>query len=106
MRVADIALGLRVRRNGGGSSLVQDRPGDPRLHGRRVGIVISEPDRQGTGGTYTVRIQWEGTALTETVHVHRLEPLPLADQPVTLGGQRQAAPGTFVAKPPSTLSSC
>ena len=98
MRVADIALGLRVRRNGGGSALVQDRPGDPRLHGRRTGIVTTLPERQGSGGTYTVNIQWEGTSLLESIHVHRLEPLPMADQPVALGGSWQAAPDTFVAK--------
>ena len=99
MRVADVQLGLRVRRHGGSSSLVQDRPGAPGLKGRRTGIVITLPDRQGTTGTFTVRVQWEGTTLTEEVHVHRLEALPTHKQPVALGGQWTPVPGTFVAKP-------
>jgi hypothetical protein len=101
MRIADIRLGMRVRRHGGSSALVQDRPGAPGLKGRRVGIIISLPDRLGTTGTFTVDVQWEASTLSEKVHCHRLEALPTKQQPVALGGQWQAEPDTFIAKPPA-----
>jgi hypothetical protein len=98
MRVADIRLGLRVRRHGGASSLVQDRLGTPGLKGRRVGIVVSLPERLGATGTFTCDVQWQGSTLRESIHVHRLEALPTAEQPVALGGNWSADADTFVAK--------
>jgi hypothetical protein len=76
MNVADVTLGLRVRRHGGSSSLVPDRRGDPALKGRRTGVVTTLPVRLGKTSTYTVNVRWEGTDIIETIHVHRLEPVP------------------------------
>jgi hypothetical protein len=86
MKAADFQLGQRVRRRSGDSSFVRDRTDNPALKGRRVGVVIGLPqpisDRQ-----RGVMIRFEGSTVTETVPIHRLELLPDEQQPVELGGQ-------------------
>lgn len=95
MKAADFRLGMRVRRRSGDGSFVKDRLTNPSLKGRRIGIVVGlphpiTPKQQG------VTVQYEGTLLSETVPIHRLEALPLRDQPVALGGQWTANEKTFV----------
>lgn len=85
MRAVDFQLGMRVRRRSGDSSFVRDRVGNPALKGRRIGVVISLPEAI-SNRQCGVTIQFEGSVLTETVPIHRLEPLPPEQQPVALGG--------------------
>lgn len=94
MKAAEFKLGLRVRRRSGDGSFVKDR--GAALKGRRIAIVIGLPEvispkQRG------VRVQYEGTLLSEIVPIHRLEALPLREQPVALGGQWTAPAGTFIS---------
>ena len=97
MKTADFQLGQRVRRRSGDSSFVRDRTDNPALKGRRIGVVIGLPqpisDRQ-----RGVPIRFEGSIVTETVPIHRLEPLPLEQQPIELGGNWKPADTLSPAK--------
>lgn len=86
MKASDFQLGMRVRRRTDESSFVRDRRDHPKLKGRRPGIVIGTPERMGERHL-AVRIQWEGSTRQDLVLIHRLEKLPLKEQPVALGGQ-------------------
>lgn len=99
MKASEFKLGLRVRRRGGESSFIPDRRDNPRLGRRRVGIVVGLPEALSTVHR-AARIQWEGSSLTELVHVHRLEQLPLDEQPVALGGKWVADDTTFLTPRP------
>jgi hypothetical protein len=95
MKSADFKLGMRVRRRSGEGSFVKDRLAGTSLKGRRIAIVIGLPEVI-TPKQRGVRVQYEGTLLAEIVPIHRLEALPLREQPLALGGQWTAKPGTFV----------
>ena len=99
MRVEEFALGLRVKRRCGESSFVRDRPGNPDYIGRRTGIVIGLPEAV-SARHRAATIQWEGTSRSELVLVHRLEALPLDQQPRDLGGCWKPDDSTFLAKRP------
>jgi hypothetical protein len=95
MKSEDFKLGMRVRRRSGEGAFVKDRLSTPGLRGRRIGIVIGLPEPI-SPKQRGVAIQYEGTLLAEVVPIHRLEPLPLSEQPVALGGQWTADERTFV----------
>ena len=96
MRAEDFKLGMRVRRRSGEGSFVRDGISKA----RRVGIVVGLPEPVNARHR-GVRIQPEGSSIIETVLIHRLEPLPLKDQPVALGGQWTPEDHTFLtSKPP------
>lgn len=88
MKATDFKLGMRVRRRTDETSFVRDRRDHPALKGRRIGIVIGLPERHGVHHV-AVRIQWEGSTRIDCVMIHRLEQLPIEQQPVALGGQWQ-----------------
>ena len=90
MKADDIQLGMRVRRRGGESSFLRDRPGNPALQGRRVCVVIGLPEPTNTKQR-GVKVQVENSSFTELVPIHRLEPLPLAEQPERLQSLLAAA---------------
>lgn len=91
MRAEDFRLGMRVRRRSADGAFVRDRTGTP----RRVGIVVGMPETINNRHR-GVRIQHEGSTRIEMVLIHRLEPLPLEQQPMALGGQWQPPDGTFL----------
>jgi len=95
MKATDFKLGMRVRRRSGEGSFVKDRLGTRGLKGRRIGIVVSLPE-QITPKQWGVTVQYEGTLLSETAPIHRLEALPLREQPVALGGEWTPTKGTFL----------
>lgn len=93
MRAEDFKLGMRVRRRSGEGSFVRDGINKA----RRTGIVVGLPEPVNARHR-GVRVQLEGSTFTETVLIHRLEPLPLAEQPVALGGKWTPDGSTLVAK--------
>ena len=96
MKTTDFQLGMRVRRRSGEGSFVKDRPATGGLRGRRVGIVIGLPEPISPKHR-GVTIQWEGSASApETVFIHRLEALPVKEQPVALGGKWTPDDATFI----------
>jgi hypothetical protein len=98
MKAADFKLGMRVRRRSGESSFVKDRcgrQGGAPLKGRRIGIVVGLPEAI-SPRQRGVTIQYEGALRSEVIPIHRLEALPLKEQPVALGGTWQADASTFV----------
>jgi hypothetical protein len=92
MKADDIQLGMRVRRRGGETSFLRDRPGNPALQGRRTCVVIGLPEPT-TAKQRGVRVQYENSTFTELVPIHRLEPLPLTEQPEPLQPLLAAALG-------------
>lgn len=86
MRAAEFQLGMRVRRRSGDSSFVRDRTDNPALKGRRIAVVLTLPEPI-SNRQRGVTVRFEGSTITETVPIHRLEPLPPEQQPVALGGQ-------------------
>jgi hypothetical protein len=98
MKAADFRLGMRVRRRSGESSFVRDRgqgQGGVALKGRRIGIVVGLPEAI-SPRQRGVTIQYEGALRSEVIPIHRLEALPLKEQPIALGGTWQANENTFV----------
>lgn len=96
MRAEDFKLGMRVRRRSGEGSFVRDGISKT----RRVGIVVGLPEPVNAKHR-GVRVQPEGSSIVETVLIHRLEALPLKDQPVALGGQWKPDDPIFhTSKPP------
>lgn len=97
MKTEDFKLGMRVRRRSDEGSFVKDRAGAA-LRGRRIGIVIGLPEPISPRHKGCA-VQWEGSASApEVIFIHRLEALPLKEQPVALGGQWTAATDTFLSK--------
>lgn len=86
MKADEFRLGQRVRRRANEGSFVKDRNTNPALKGRRIGIVIGLPELM-SPRIFAVRVQWEGSTRSDAVPIHRLEALPLEQQPVALGGQ-------------------
>lgn len=95
MKRDEFQLGMRVRRCASSRSFVQDRGRD--FQPRRVGIVVGLPEMI-TASHYAATIQWEGSSLRDSVQIHRLEPLPLKEQPVALGGEWTPTKSTFVGR--------
>jgi hypothetical protein len=91
VKVSEFKLGMRVRRRSGESSFVRDRLGKS----RRVGIVVGLPESV-SDKHKAAAVQYEGTLRLENVLIHRLEALPLKQQPVALGGQWVADETTFL----------
>lgn len=91
MRVDEFKLGMRVRRRSGEGSFVRDGISKT----RRIGIVVGLPEPVNAKHR-GVRIQPEGSSIVETVLIHRLEPLPLEEQPVALGGKWVPGDHTFL----------
>lgn len=90
MKVSDFRIGLRVKHRADETSFVRDRRGQPKLKGRRIGIVIGLPERI-SDRHLAARIQFEGSTRVENVLIHRLVSLPKKQQPVALGGEWQGA---------------
>jgi hypothetical protein len=86
MKVTDFKIGMRVKQRSDETSFVRDRRGQPKLKGRRIGIVIGMPERIGERHL-AARIQFEGSTRVETLLIHRLTPLPKDQQPIALGGK-------------------
>jgi len=86
MRAVEFRLGQRVRRRANEGSFVKDRNTNPALKGRRIGVVIGLPELM-SPRILAVRVQWEGSTRFDEVAIHRLEALPLKEQPIALGGQ-------------------
>jgi hypothetical protein len=105
MLIADVKLGLRVRRHSGTSALVRDNHATGQLKGRRTGIIISLPEAIEGTSHRQVRVQWEGSTMSELVLVQRLEALPLEQQPIALGGSWTPDESTFVVKRPAAATS-
>lgn len=95
MKRNEFQLGMRVRRCASSRSFVQDRNRD--FQPRRVGIVVGLPEVI-TPSHYAATIQWEGSSLRDSVQIHRLEALPLEEQPIALGGKWVPTPTTFVGR--------
>jgi hypothetical protein len=95
MKTSDFKLGMRVRRRSGDGSFVKDRLRGADLKGRRIGIVISLPERV-TPKQWGITVQYEGTTLSEVIPIHRLEALPLREQPIPLGGAWTPNEKTFI----------
>ena len=95
MKASDFKLGMRVRRRSGEGAFVKDRLGKS----RRVGIVIGLPEPV-SNKHRGVTVQIEGSLRQEKILIHRLEALPLKEQPIALGGQWKPDASTFL----STLS--
>ena len=96
MKTADFQLGMRVRRRSGEGSFVKDRLSNTALKGRRIGIVVGMPEAISSKHK-GVLIQWLGSvSAPETVFIHRLEPLPIKEQPVALGGKWTPDEHTFM----------
>lgn len=93
MKRHEFQLGMRVRRCASSRSFVQDRGRD--FQARRVGIVVGLPEMV-TPSHYAATIQWEGSSLRDSVQIHRLEALPLQEQPIALGGEWVPTKHTFV----------
>ena len=97
MKTDDFKLGMRVRRRSDEGSFVKDRAGSG-LKGRRIGIVIGLPEPISPRHKGCA-VQWEGSvAPPEVIFIHRLEALPIKEQPVALGGQWTADASTFIAQ--------
>lgn len=76
MRLAEVQLGLRVRRIGGSSALVRDEAARTGGKARRTGVIASEPIRSATSSHRSVDVRWDGTDLLERIMIHRLEIVP------------------------------
>jgi hypothetical protein len=76
MRLAEVRVGLRVRRIGGPSALVPDEPSRTGGKARRTGLIITEPLKRPHSTHRTVDVRWDGTDLVETIMIHRLEIAP------------------------------
>ena len=93
MKVSEFKLGMRVRRRSGEGAFVKDRLGTS----RRIGIVVGLPEPV-SNKHRGVAVMLEGTARQEVILIHRLEALPLKDQPIALGGQWKPNEHTFLSK--------
>jgi len=90
---------MRVRRRSGEGAFVKDRLGKS----RRIGIVVGLPEAVSSKHR-GVQVMLEGTARQEVVLIHRLEALPLKDQPKALGGQWEPDETTFLSgKKPAAI---
>ena len=96
MKTTDFKLGMRVRRRSGEGSFVKDRLGNSNLRGRRIGIIVGLPEAISPKHR-GVTVMWLGSACPpEVVFIHRLEALPLKEQPVALGGKWTPDDQTFL----------
>jgi hypothetical protein len=98
VKAKDFQLGMRVRRRAHDGAFVKDRTDGPNAP-RRNAIVIGLPE-QYNSKQKAVHVQTEGTSRSEYILIHRLEALPLEQQPIALGGQWVADDSTFVAPRP------